>query len=79
MKVKTNTKVVEFAPITIEITIETTEELLNLWHRTNISAKAIRDHYTPPKNSPIGTGDASELWEILDSIRIGLSLNSFSK
>jgi hypothetical protein len=79
MKVKTHTKVVAFEPVTIEITIETTEELLNLWHRTNISAASIRDHYPPTKNSPIGVGDASELWEILDSIRIDLSLNSFSK
>lgn len=79
MKVKTNTKVVTFEPVTIEITIETAEELLNLWHRTNMSATAIRDHYNPTKGSPIGVGTTSELWEILDSIRIDLSLDSFSK
>jgi hypothetical protein len=76
MKVKTHTKVVAFEPVTIEITIETTEELLNLWHRTNISAAAIRDHYASMKNSPIGVGDASELWEILDELKKEHFLNT---
>jgi hypothetical protein len=37
MKVKSNTNLSEFKPIELTITIESVEELVELWHRMNLN------------------------------------------
>jgi len=55
MKVKAET-LTEFKPIKVELVIETKDELLDLWHRLNMSVACVqensrRDSYHPyPEN-----------------------------
>lgn len=57
----------EFVPFRLVIDITTEEELIDLWHRTNIGEKSLRDAYSG-KNSyfPVTHTQCSNLWSILE-------------
>lgn len=59
----------EFAPITLEITIETVAELGDLWHRLNCSASAIRNG-SSKEISDSYVSSCSPLFDILDQLTI---------
>lgn len=42
MKIKEHTKLNSFQPIELTITIESENELINLWHRLNISNSTLK-------------------------------------
>lgn len=63
----------KFMPVTIELTLESVDELHNLWHRHNISddavKKAVKDHSCPAKFPVPSFGlEGLEFWEILDKL-----------
>ena len=65
MKVSERKRVKKFEPFTLDIVIESEEELLNLVKRLNISDFIINDVDT---NYPYARGDRGVvLWEVLDN------------
>ena len=66
MKVKKTSQ--EFRPITIELTIESKDELLDLWHRMNMSPRRIEKSYSGTQQRPFSKGNVAsrEIWKLLD-------------
>lgn len=69
MKVKVKRKE-GFTPIKLTITIESEEELCNLWHRSNITAGKIHtSNYICGKDLKYEASDSdTSLWEKLDEL-----------
>lgn len=71
MKVKVKETEKKFEPIKLTITIESEEELCNLWHRLNIASYSIEnDEYYVSKRrlKYFVNGDCYVLWSKLDMI-----------
>lgn len=72
MKVKQVTKKDRFKPVTIEITIETEKELLNLWNRMNVSPSIISSassHNNVPFDK-VNDGEVTlPVWQELNNIK----------
>ena len=69
MKVKqiNNEEPIEFKPIQIELTIESEDELLELWHRLNIGFHSVKDSSSDyRKPFPMGEYYTNSLWTFLD-------------
>ena len=68
----------DFAPITIEITIESEEELKMLWHRFNINITSIINSpgYSGTNRYPVSYSDCDilDLWKIINNRLTGLDL-----
>ena len=56
----------EFVPIEITMTIESEEELQNLWHRLNVTYNNIEEGSSGKILG--GDGDSWPLWNLLDDI-----------
>ena len=58
----------DFEPFTIEVTVESKEELISLWHRVNLHYSAINQHsdenYLPLISG--GNDDHTCVWDILE-------------
>ena len=56
-----------FQPITIEITIESQDELYSLYHRTNLNNRVLRPVWEDSKSKvPFPVSDeADALWDVL--------------
>jgi hypothetical protein len=59
----------DFKPLTLNILIETKDELFDLWHRLNISGANVRDAYGDKETEvPFSDDEGStyELWSLID-------------
>lgn len=73
MIVKTNFNPKGFKPIEIVVTIESEEELCDLWHRINTNSEAINPesgHELKHK----ANDDETDLWDVLDELVSKLKL-----
>ena len=71
MRVERKREGKKFEPITLEITLETIEEVYDLWHRTNMSLSVVRGDqlYSSPSSYPTpGKECGMGLWLELDEI-----------
>jgi len=61
----------EFRPIDITITIESEEELIELWHRTNFSMQTLKDTLYASNSYAyqFETNTAHVLWGVLEDLR----------
>jgi len=64
---------VEFAPVVIQITIETEEELSALWHRTNMgesrfNLRGYNDALPHDVKFPTSVDYVMALWKVLDAV-----------
>ena len=73
MKVKVDTDYKDFQPVTLTVTIESKEELYELWHKMNAHRSSFkeyeesRDHGgEPPLNR--SEWDGYVLWDALDEV-----------
>ena len=61
-----------FAPVTIKITLESAEELRQVWHRFNLSLPNLKKGYYKPGDFECDFADnpqdISEVWEVLDNV-----------
>ena len=76
MKVKVNTKKTTFQPIELVITIENEQDLINLWHRFNISEVVISENTNDRFNGKMCTDDHSDIHNELDDLAIERNLAS---
>ena len=69
MKVKEKT--IDFKPITIEITFESRDEILAIWHHLNLSSENVRNVSKSLESSPYpdNWGSVSALWNELDKLK----------
>jgi hypothetical protein len=67
MKIEEVNKEKEFQPIELKITIESEEELCNLWHRFNVGRNQILEGSTTGvvKYEPLHSNDD---WDVIDEI-----------
>lgn len=72
----------EFEPITIQLIIESQDELVDLWHRMNIGFGHIENtskqdcHYPPFPSENYILGHSHNLWSILDNLCKKLNLKT---
>jgi len=70
----------EFEPITLQITIESAEELCDLWHRINASPSLFRGSHYPQKAALAHGATADEaaeaLWDELNGFVTSRGLKS---
>ena len=74
MKVSVNKKQKEFEPIEITITIESRNELFDLWHRTNLAHRDVQENCSDEGgNPPIPNREnCFALWNNLNKVWEGL-------
>ncbi len=73
MKVKVAKPIDKFVPIKLTVTIETPEELCDLWLRQNMSGQSVdKDNGCYLKHNATqyecGAKDSSLLWNVLDNL-----------
>lgn len=71
--VKDAVKPSEFKPFTLEVTVETPEEYIDLWHRFNASNMEIVDTVDEEefKTNLVKTDLSTSVWYALDEIHTG--------
>jgi predicted SpoU family rRNA methylase len=75
MKVKPVSDVNPFNPITIEITIESEDELKELWYRLNVPNSIVKEHGGSFKVTPPFSFNLTiKLWRMIDSYLTMLGL-----
>lgn len=65
----------EFQPVTLEITFENADEVVDMWHRVNISTEMLRKSYGVDVNDYfIPSNDTASLWNRLERLvrKLGL-------
>jgi hypothetical protein len=77
MKVKNITKEKTFEPITLEITIESEDELVDLWHRLNLSIKHVNDNSDTSFLPPVKYRESFMLFDFVDNICDDMDLKKF--
>ena len=67
MKIEEINKKTEFQPIVLKVTIETEQELCNLWHRFNLGTVDVLRHSSDGivKYEPLHSDDD---WEFIDNL-----------
>jgi hypothetical protein len=68
MKSKIMTGPPAFAPITIELVLESKEDLADLWHRLNIGSYAVNEASNEVSPAWRAGGESDDLWRQLDDI-----------
>lgn len=76
MKVKVNTQKSTFQPIELVITIENEQDLVNLWHRFNVSEAVINKNNSNHFNGKMCTDDHYDIFDKLDDLAIERNLIS---
>lgn len=70
MKIKVNKNAPKFESIKLKITIESEEELCNLWHRINAAGVIFNKEYGSLNDVKHGVMASHELWEVLNKLAI---------
>lgn len=69
MKVKTYDGDVEFKPVKVQLTIESENELLELYHRLNISMDVIKKNRSKYVSLPSNEGSVTRIfWEAVEKL-----------
>lgn len=68
MKTKILSELKGFDPIKLEITIESEDELISLWHRTNLGAACIERLVSDDYGYICSITWVTNLWNVLDKI-----------
>jgi len=66
MRVKLDVTPAKFKPMTLTIEVETQRELLNLWHRFNLSCKDLETVNQTEYIVPLSLG-VSDIWSMLEN------------
>lgn len=68
MKIKTKEATPEFKPVTFEITCESEEEIITLWHRFNVHVYNIEKGTCGPHIFDANLDDklSREVWKLID-------------
>ncbi len=59
-----------FTPVTLEITIESFDELMILWHRININWNVIKENINNSLPRPEKDLSSQNFWNVLEQIQI---------
>ena len=68
--IKSSKDLPKFTPVTIELVIETKEDLATLWHRANIAVDTVKENSHDYDGVPVDLiYNAGSLWTTLNGIR----------